>query len=95
MFDVATGGPPIRSDRTDLDDSLDIRLIVAGLMSPTTIPVRRDRAELARVLARPSASEAGERDDSKPRRASRSGSPTTFPGIATAIARTGAGSGSK
>jgi hypothetical protein len=62
MIDLAAGAPPNRSDRTDLEDSLDIRLIVAGLMSPTTIPIRRDRAELARVLARPpaSASQSGE-----------------------------------
>ena len=58
MFDTAVADPQVRADATDLDDSLDIRLIVAGLMSPTTIPVRRARAELARVLARPSTTQA-------------------------------------
>ena len=36
---------------TDLADSIDIRLLVAGRLTPTAIPIRRDRAELAAVLA--------------------------------------------
>ena len=36
---------------TDLSDSIDIRLLVAGRLTPTVIPVRRDRAEIAAVLA--------------------------------------------
>jgi hypothetical protein len=36
---------------TDLADSLDIRLIVAGRLSPTAVDIRRERAELAAVLA--------------------------------------------
>jgi hypothetical protein len=36
---------------TDLSDSIDIRLLVAGRLTPTAIPIRRDRAELAAVLA--------------------------------------------
>ena len=35
---------------TDLDDSLDVRLMLAGRLSVATIQVRRDRAELAAVL---------------------------------------------
>ncbi len=38
---------------TDLSDSLDIRLIVAGRLSPTAVDIRRERAELAAVLAPP------------------------------------------
>ena len=36
----------------DLSDSLDIRLIVAGRLSPTGVALRRDRAALAGVLGR-------------------------------------------
>jgi hypothetical protein len=36
----------------DLSDSLDIRLIVAGRLSPTGVALRRDRAALAAVLGR-------------------------------------------
>ena len=36
---------------TDLSDSVAIRLLVAGRLTPTAIPIRRDRAELAAVLA--------------------------------------------
>jgi|NGEPerStandDraft_6_1074524.scaffolds.fasta_scaffold598094_2 hypothetical protein len=36
---------------TDLADSIDIRLLVAGRLTPTVIPIRRDRAEIAAVLA--------------------------------------------
>ena len=35
---------------SDLSESLDVRLIVAGRLSRTAIPVRRDREELAAVL---------------------------------------------
>jgi hypothetical protein len=35
---------------TDLADSIDLRLLVAGRLTPTAIPIRRDRAELAAVL---------------------------------------------
>ena len=36
----------------DLSDSLDIRLIVAGRLSPTGVALRHDRAALAAVLGR-------------------------------------------
>ena len=35
---------------SDLDDSLDVRLMLAGRLTVGTIQVRRDRAELAAVL---------------------------------------------
>ena len=35
---------------TDLADSIDIRLLVAVRLTPTAIPIRRHRAELAAVL---------------------------------------------
>jgi hypothetical protein len=35
---------------TDLADSVDVRLLAAGRITPTAIPIRRDRAELAAVL---------------------------------------------
>ena len=35
---------------TDLADSIDLRLLMAGRLTPTAIPIRRDRAELAVVL---------------------------------------------
>ena len=35
---------------TDLADSINLRLLVAGRLTPTVIPIRRDRAELAAVL---------------------------------------------
>jgi hypothetical protein len=41
---------PWRAASTDLDDSLDVRLMLAGRLSVATIQVRRDRAELAAVL---------------------------------------------
>ena len=37
---------------TDLSDSIDVRLLVAGRLTPTAIPVLRDRAALAAVLDR-------------------------------------------
>jgi hypothetical protein len=37
---------------TDLSDSIDVRLLVAGRLTPTVIPVLRDRAALAAVLDR-------------------------------------------
>ena len=37
---------------TDLSDSIDLRLLAAGRITPTAIPLRRDRAELAAVLGR-------------------------------------------
>jgi hypothetical protein len=37
----------------ELSDSLDIRLIVAGRLSPTGVALRRDRAALAAVLGHP------------------------------------------
>jgi hypothetical protein len=35
---------------SDLSESLDVRLVVAGRLSRTAIPVRRDREELAAVV---------------------------------------------
>ena len=35
---------------SDLSESLDVRLVVAGRLSRTAIPVRHDREELAAVL---------------------------------------------
>ena len=43
---------PAASAVMDLSDSLDIRLIVAGRLSPTGVALRRDRAALAVVLDR-------------------------------------------
>jgi hypothetical protein len=37
---------------TDLSDSIDLRLLVTGRLTPTAIPIRRDRAALAAVLNR-------------------------------------------
>ena len=37
---------------TDLSDSVDLRFLVAGKLTPTAIPVRRDRAALAAALNR-------------------------------------------
>jgi hypothetical protein len=44
-------GPLTQPAPTDLSDSLDIRLLVAGRLTPTAIPIRRERAELAAALA--------------------------------------------
>jgi hypothetical protein len=38
------------ADSVDLADSLDIRLLLAGRLSPSTVQVRHDRVELATVL---------------------------------------------
>jgi len=38
---------------TDVFDSLDVRLVVRGRLSPTAIDVHDDRAALAAVLSRP------------------------------------------
>ena len=46
-IDPVTGPAP-----TDLSDSLDLRFLVAGKLTPTAIPVRRDRAALAAALNR-------------------------------------------
>jgi hypothetical protein len=43
---------------SDLSESLDVRLIVAGRLSKTAIPVRRDREELAAVLGEATQSRA-------------------------------------
>ncbi len=45
-------GPVTKPAPTDLSDSLDVRLVVAGRLSPTAIAIRHDRAELAAVLER-------------------------------------------
>jgi hypothetical protein len=55
---VATLHRPTELTSTDLADSLDIRLIVAGRLSPTAVAIRRERAELAAVLAPARTSEA-------------------------------------
>jgi hypothetical protein len=50
---------------SDLSESLDIRFLVAGRLTPTAIPLRRDRAELATVigdLMEPGAEGASESD---------------------------------
>jgi hypothetical protein len=49
---------------TDLSDSLDVRLLAAGKITPTAIPLRRDRAELAAVLGQSLQPRAGHRADS-------------------------------
>jgi hypothetical protein len=43
---------PVGRDSLALADSLDIRFLVAGKLSPAAIPLRHDRAELAEVLGR-------------------------------------------
>jgi hypothetical protein len=45
--DPVTGPAP-----TDLSDSIDLRLLVTGRLTPTAIPIRRDRADLAAALNR-------------------------------------------
>jgi hypothetical protein len=45
-------GPVTKPAPTDLSDSLDVRLVVAGRLSPTAVGIRRDRAEIAAVLER-------------------------------------------
>ena len=45
--DAVTGPAP-----TDLSDSIDLRLLVTGRLTPTAIPIRRDRAALNAVLNR-------------------------------------------
>jgi hypothetical protein len=37
---------------SDLSESLDVRFIVAGRLSPTTVPLHRERAALAAALGR-------------------------------------------
>jgi hypothetical protein len=46
-IDPVTGPAP-----TDLSDSVDLRLLVTGKLTPTAIPIRRDRAALAAALNR-------------------------------------------
>jgi len=46
-IDPVTGPAP-----TDLSDSVDLRFLVAGKLTPTAIPIRRDRAALAAALNR-------------------------------------------
>jgi hypothetical protein len=41
---------PTGLDRAELAESLDIRFLVAGRLSPNTVQLRRDRVELAEVL---------------------------------------------
>ena len=41
---------PMTSVHTDLIDSLDVRLMLSGRLSPATTQLRRDRAELGAVL---------------------------------------------
>jgi hypothetical protein len=48
---------------TDLSDSIDLRLLAAGRITPTAIPLRRDRAELAAVLGRAMQPEADRHAD--------------------------------
>jgi hypothetical protein len=57
-IDPVTGPAP-----TDLSDSLDLRLLVAGKLTPTAIPVRRDRAALAAALNRARSSADVRRDN--------------------------------
>jgi hypothetical protein len=47
-----TSGPVTDPAPTDLSDSVDLRLLVTGRLTPTAIPVLRDRAALAAVLGR-------------------------------------------
>jgi hypothetical protein len=46
-IDPVTGPAP-----TDLSDSIDLRFLVTGKLTPTAIPVRRDRAALTAALNR-------------------------------------------
>jgi hypothetical protein len=43
---------PTRPAQVVMSDSLDIRLVVGGRLSPTALDVRYDRAELSTVLGR-------------------------------------------
>ena len=47
-----TVSPSAPGPATDLAESLDVRLMLAGRLSMATIPLRHDRAELATVLGR-------------------------------------------
>jgi hypothetical protein len=49
---------------TDLSDSIDLRLLVTGRLTPTAIPIRRDRAALSAALNR-ARSHADARKDSR------------------------------
>jgi hypothetical protein len=64
-IDPVTGPAP-----TDLSDSVDLRFLVTGKLTPTAIPIRRDRAALAAALNR-ARSRADARDDSPIGRISR------------------------
>jgi hypothetical protein len=56
---------------TDLSDSIDVRLLAAGRVTPTAIPIRRDRAELAAVLGHALQPRADRRADSPIERTAR------------------------
>ena len=56
---------------TDLSDSIDLRLIAAGQVTPTAIPIRRDRAELAAVLGHALQPRADRRADNPIERSAR------------------------
>ena len=45
----------LTSTQSDLSDSLDVRLMLAGRLSLDAMQLRRDREELAAVLGRPKA----------------------------------------
>jgi hypothetical protein len=58
-------GLATQTSRAELSDSLDIRFLVAGRLTPNAMQVRHDRVELAGVLGgsmRPDATDAVERD---------------------------------
>jgi hypothetical protein len=64
MTTTASADPLTNPAPTDLSDSLDVRLLAAGKITPTAIPLRRDRAELAAVLGRSLQPRADHRADS-------------------------------
>jgi hypothetical protein len=64
MTTTASADPLTNPAPTDLSDSLDVRLIATGKITPTAIPLRRDRAELAAVLGRSLQPRADHRADS-------------------------------
>jgi hypothetical protein len=66
----STYGPVLTGlDLANLAESLDIRFLVAGRLSPSTVQIRRDRVELAEVLGQAQPSPNLEELDGPERRA--------------------------
>ena len=66
MASPNTSNSLTRPAPTDLSDSIDLRLLAAGRITPTAIPIRRDRAELAAVLGHAMQPQSDRDGDSPP-----------------------------